>query len=289
MNYEHGFHAGNPADVLKHGALTLLLLELTRRQDPIHYLETHAGSGLYPLDDPTGEWTQGVGRLASKSARRRLPELSPYLDFLPWQDGALHEYPGSPLIAEASLRPEDSLELWEIKPSAEEELRRLFKRAGDRVRVQRGDGYEAVHRAKVKDGARLVVHIDPPFEQVDEWDTIEATIVKATRKRPSAVFMLWYPVKEGPPHAGRPEQLRSRLLAQKVPGVAVELRSEGGMLAPRTELKKVRGVLQGSGLLFVGAPHRAVAKLAAVLPELGRSLARTEHGQAYEVRWNGWL
>lgn len=289
MNYEHAFHAGNPADVLKHSALTLLLLELTRRQDPLHYLETHAGSGLYTLDDPTGEWTQGIGKLASKSARRKLPELIPYLDFLPWNDGVLGEYPGSPLIAEACLREEDTVELWELKASAEQHLRGLFPKGKGRVSVHGGDGYEAVHRTKIPEGTRLVVHLDPPFEKVDEWDTILHTLVKATRKRPSAVFMLWYPVKEGPPHASRPEELRSRLEAQKVPGVAVELTSTGGMLAPRTDVPKVRGALLGSGLLFVGAPHRAIAKLGSVLPELARSLARSEHGQAWQARWFGWL
>lgn len=289
MNYEHGFHAGNPGDVLKHAALVLILRELTRRQDPLHYLETHAGGGRYELDKADGEWTQGIGRLLSKNARRKLPEVLPYLDLVAPEGERPRVYPGSPLIAQQLLREGDTLELHELKPSAREQLERVVEPRRDRrVRVAEKDGYAGLISADVPEGAHLLALVDPPFESSEEWDWIESCVKRTAVKRPGATLVLWYPVKQGAPHEGRPERLRRALEDARVRGSSVELTSRGGMLVSKSKHAKVRGVLLGSGLLFVGAPHRAVAKLAAALPELARSMARAEDGSAWSVSWTGW-
>ena len=61
-DYGHRFHAGNVGDVWKHTALLAVLDALDTGTAPAHYLDTHAGEGVYPLG-PTGEWTEGIGRL----------------------------------------------------------------------------------------------------------------------------------------------------------------------------------------------------------------------------------
>jgi 23S rRNA (adenine2030-N6)-methyltransferase len=43
MNYRHGYHAGNFADVLKHLALSELLRLLTAKDKKLFVLDTHAG------------------------------------------------------------------------------------------------------------------------------------------------------------------------------------------------------------------------------------------------------
>ena len=77
MNYRHGFHAGNFADVLKHALLARLLTHFMRKNARFRMLDTHAGEGAYDLfgeeAERTGEWRCGVGRLADLSARRRKP------------------------------------------------------------------------------------------------------------------------------------------------------------------------------------------------------------------------
>lgn len=289
MNYEHGYHAGNPGDVLKHAALVLILRELTRRQDPIHYLETHAGGGSYEFDEADGEWTQGIGRLLSKNARRKLPELLPYLDLVAPEGAKPRSYPGSPFIAQKLLRDVDSLALHELKPSAYDQLERVMQPKQDhRVQVVERDGYAGLLSASVPEGTHLVALIDPPFESSEEWDQIESAVKRTAVKRPGATILLWYPVKEGAPHEGRPERLRQALEDVRVRGMSVELTSRGGMLVSKSKHAKVRGVLLGSGLLFINAPHRAVSKLAAALPELARSMARPADASAWAVRWSGW-
>ena len=49
MNYRHGYHAGNFADVLKHTALCELLRLLTAKDKKLFVLDTHAGTGGYDL------------------------------------------------------------------------------------------------------------------------------------------------------------------------------------------------------------------------------------------------
>ena len=49
LSYQHAYHAGNLADVHKHGALAALLAYLTAKDKPLSYFETHAGRGLYDL------------------------------------------------------------------------------------------------------------------------------------------------------------------------------------------------------------------------------------------------
>jgi hypothetical protein len=43
MNYRHGFHAGNFADVFKHALLARILSHLTKKDAPFRVIDRHAG------------------------------------------------------------------------------------------------------------------------------------------------------------------------------------------------------------------------------------------------------
>ena len=62
LSYRHGFHAGNHADVLKHVALVVLLRLMTRKDKPLAVVDTHAGAGMYSLE-------QGL-----RGEERRIPQ-----------------------------------------------------------------------------------------------------------------------------------------------------------------------------------------------------------------------
>ena len=51
MNYRHGYHAGNFADLLKHTALCELLRLLTTKDKKLFVLDTHAGAGATTSPD----------------------------------------------------------------------------------------------------------------------------------------------------------------------------------------------------------------------------------------------
>ena len=85
MNYRHIYHAGNFADVFKHAVLTRIVLYLQRKEAAFRVIDTHAGTGQYRLVSEaamkTGEWLDGVGRLAEAILPANAQALmQPYLD-----------------------------------------------------------------------------------------------------------------------------------------------------------------------------------------------------------------
>jgi len=76
MNYRHGYHAGNYADVLKHLALVELLRLLTAKDKKLFVLDTHSGAGGYDLSaglatvpgvTPLRIWPDSPDRVAVQS------------------------------------------------------------------------------------------------------------------------------------------------------------------------------------------------------------------------------
>ena len=69
LSYIHAYHAGNHADILKHLTLSLILEHLCKKEKPFTVIDTHAGSGIYSLDDEraqkTGEAASGIRKLMS--------------------------------------------------------------------------------------------------------------------------------------------------------------------------------------------------------------------------------
>ena len=44
MNYRHGYHAGNFADLVKHAVLLAWVKRLRDLSEPVQYIDTHAGA-----------------------------------------------------------------------------------------------------------------------------------------------------------------------------------------------------------------------------------------------------
>ena len=85
MNYDHAFHAGNHADVLKHLVLVAMLEALARKPAPYFVLDTHAGQGRYGLQAEaahrSGEARDGIERLQARLEKRSplAPALAAYM------------------------------------------------------------------------------------------------------------------------------------------------------------------------------------------------------------------
>jgi 23S rRNA (adenine2030-N6)-methyltransferase len=202
MNYRHGFHAGNFADVFKHALLVRLLMYLRRKETPFRVIDTHAGEGVYDLSadeaQRTGEWVGGVGRLAdfSDAGAEVRALLAPYLDCLgPFdQEGRPSHYPGSPLIAQKLLRAQDRAIFCELRPDAFAALRRRFAR-DPRIRSIQIDGYMGLGAYAPPKERRGLVLIDPPFERDDEFDAAFDAFTRAYAKWNSGIYALWHPSK----------------------------------------------------------------------------------------------
>jgi 23S rRNA (adenine2030-N6)-methyltransferase len=263
--YAHARHAGNAGDVFKHVALAALLEALPAAS---LYIETHAGDGLFTLGS-VGEWTAGAAKLwgigpgAPPDALDRWLEAARSFS----RPGAQRpeRYPGSPLIARALLPSRARLLLHELSPLAAQVLRRALT-GDDRAEVLERDGLAALPDALARagDGAAVAL-IDPPYAQKPEWDAAARALAAGRAAAPGASFLLWYPIKA----LTRPRALLAQLARLGVHGTAVELIT--------TPLRLQRDRLNGSGLVFAGAPLRAVQSLCSVLPRLGPALST--HGE----------
>jgi 23S rRNA (adenine2030-N6)-methyltransferase len=274
LNYRHVYHAGNFADVVKHAVLTLSLLYLQRKDKGFLVLDTHAGKGLYQLDDPqalkTGEARDGIGRVLSAS--NPPAQLAAYMRVIGdvrARSGSA-SYPGSPLIAASLLRPQDRLVAFELQPSEAKALTATlapFRRA----RVIAEDGYHALKSQLPPPERRALVLVDPPFELDSEFLEIAKALEGAVTRFPTGLYLVWLPLKE----------------RKAIDAIYGEIQTAN--ISDVTALEwHVRDPIAGAGLtgaalLMINAPFTLQTDLSAVMPWLMRVLAQGP-GARWEIR-----
>lgn len=211
LSYQHGYHAGNFADVVKHLTLTRLLNYLTQKDKPLLYLETHSGKGLYDLKhaqaQKTKEYVDGIQHVWEQLGHLT-PEYRDYIAILKTlnpQD-QLRYYPGSPYIALELLRPTDRAYLCELHP-AEHQLLQTLPNLRRKAHVECCDGIEQLKALLPPAEKRGLIFIDPSYEIKAEYQTIPKAIQEAYLRFPTGVFCLWYPIVKENLH----QQLISRL------------------------------------------------------------------------------
>ena len=270
MNYRHAFHAGGPADVVKHAVLARILVHLRDKPAAFRVIDTHAGAGLYDLRGPEAsrslEWRDGILRLLRAPVEDEARALlAPYLDAIAaLNSGGGNEeqasYPGSPILAGALLRSQDRLIACELEPNAAAALRRNL--GGDRrIKTIAIDGWTALKAYVPPPERRGIVVIDPPYEAADDFARLAQALERGHRKWATGIFLAWYPIK------GRqePDSLARRLRHCAMPKV---LRAEvdfGERSGP--------GRLAGCGLIVINPPWRLPAELGCLLPLFGRMFA----------------
>ncbi len=277
MNYRHGFHAGNFADVFKHALLARLLLYLTRKDAPFRVIDTHAGEGAYDLAaeeaERTLEWRDGVGRLADLSDvdAQTLDLLAPYLDCVgPFDEaGRPALYPGSPLIAARLMRPQDRAIFCELRPDAFSALRYRFGRDA-RVKAIHIDGYTGLSAYVPPKERRGLVLIDPPFERTDEFEAMFGAFLGAYRKWPTGVYALWHPSKDAQAEGAFLERFEREGVKRALRlWLAVEKGGEG---------------LRRTGLVVVNPPFVFEDEARRILAFLSPRLAQGS-GAGFDVEW----
>jgi len=241
LSYQHGYHAGGPADLHKHIALARLLALLTRKARPITYMESHAGRGLYDLEGAqaakTGEWRAGIGAATQ--------EDGPFWQALDQVRAAHGEsaYPGSPAVARALLRPDDRLILMELHPAEHTALVGALKGPG--VEIHRRDGREGLLALSPPKPRRGLALIDPSYERKEEYTETATFALALARKWPDAAIMVWYPILPAARHVGMVSHIRG-----KAPATLI---SETGFPAHGGR----KGGMIGSGLALLNPPYGA--------------------------------
>lgn len=197
LSYQHAFHAGNFADVLKHTILVQTLNYLKNKDKPVFYLDTHAGIGLYQLDSKEAaknrEYAEGIGKLWRQTD---CPEaILAYLEQVKSfnREGRLLHYPGSPAIARQILRNCDRLCLFELHPNQYQMLNSRLK-SDKRIKIHLGDGLKEGLSLLPPHQHRGLVLIDPSYEVKSDYKTVVSILVAMHRRFANGIFALWYPV-----------------------------------------------------------------------------------------------
>ncbi len=198
LSYQHGYHAGSFADVIKHLVLTHLMDYLIKKDKPLFYLETHAGKGCYDLKHGQAQRNQEykTGILPLWQQRNTLPEaFLPYLQTIQAlnQTDNLQLYPGSPYFALHHLRAQDRIYLCEAHPQEFDALSRLAKQ-NKRVHFSNDDGWGALKALLPPPEKRGLIFIDPSFEIKSEYQTVPKLIDAAYQLFPQGTYCLWYPM-----------------------------------------------------------------------------------------------
>ena len=209
LSYQHIFHAGNHADILKHCVLIQVLNSLNKKDKPYTFFDTHAASGIYDLTDgrslKTGEADRGIMALNENSeASGRVSAipllLKNYIDFVkPYLKDS--RYPGSPEIERSFMRPQDILILSELHPQEIENLRENMKRAKygvekgcSSIQIHNRNGWEMLKALTPPATKRGAVLIDPSYEESADYELAADTILTVNKKWSNGIIMLWYPL-----------------------------------------------------------------------------------------------
>ena len=276
MNYRHGFHAGNFADVVKHSLLAMLLEALSRKPAPWAYLDTHAGAGAYDLMSEaarrTGEAEGGIGKLWA--ARGRLPAAAERLCKLvaalnpDASAGAMPRvYPGSPRVAAALARESDKLSLAELHPEEAYLLRGEMQGFGATAAVHERDGYEMLKALTPPKERRGLVLMDPPYERADEFEAASSALIAAHERWPTGMYALWYPIKD--------DSARRRFLRR------LEQSGLRKILVAELYLPAQAAGLYGTGMVLVNPPWQLDIEARQCLSDLVPVLG----AERSEVRW----
>ena len=259
LSYQHGYHAGNFADVLKHTTLTLLLKHLTQKDKPLLYLETHSGRGVYDLKDKqalkTGEASTGI-ELLWKARDQLPPVFSLYLDSIHQinEKNSLRNYPGSPLLAIHALRQQDRLFCCELHPGEYEHLAQL-SRQGKRVFFSETNGLEQMAALLPPPERRGLVFIDPSFEIKTDYRQIPTLLKSAYQRFATGTYCIWYPLVDNKLH----DQLLRGLTDV---GAERNLRIEFYLTAA------AKAGMTGCGLWIINPPYKLDEEVKLVLDSL---------------------
>ncbi len=195
LSYRHAFHAGNKADIFKHSVLTLLVSHFKQKETPFTYVDTHAGCGVYNLQDEwalkTGEAKDGIETFLKTIKNESIPEvLTPYVtlcnDFI-----KNNQYAGSPEVVRSLARTQDSLVLSELQKADYDTLNYAMYK-DKRVHVHNRNGFEMLKALSFPQ--RTLVLIDPSYETDDDYTKLIDAVRLFYKKCSTATIVVWYPL-----------------------------------------------------------------------------------------------
>ena len=263
LSYQHAFHAGNHADVIKHLCWLGVINALKKKDKPFTLYDSRARAGCYDLADAMStknkEYESGISRFMDADVSQ--PLLNDYLalchDFL-----SLNHYPGSPAISAQAKRDSDVLHLMELHPAEFNKLNSYIgKLRKPNSHVHKRGGYEGLRALTPPKPNRGAILIDPPYEKASEYLDVVKGIQSVFKRWQQAQIVVWYPLlseRAGAKH-GASESMCDKLAELGTPCFKAEIcvsqnTTDAGMY--------------GSGVLVLNPPWQLDQQLSDVLKEI---------------------
>ena len=280
MNYQHSYHAGNFADVVKHVLLLQLLEMMSAKPKPYYILDAYGGRGLYSLASDeakkTGEAIHGITKLLAQDNSQAPQAVQTYLQDIGYAKKFYdkHVYPGSPwFIAHHIEKQQDAhpeinnrAEAFEWKASEFDALNYQLHQLP--IGVQHRNAYEGILAVLPPQEKRGLILIDPPFEQEHrDFSALVDLLVKAHKKWSTGVLALWYPIKNND---------AVELFYKKMKRIEIrrQLILELNIFPPDLPMG-----LNGTGMLVINPPWQFDAKAEEILQYLQPILQHPESPQ----------
>jgi 23S rRNA (adenine2030-N6)-methyltransferase len=269
LSYQHGFHAGNFADVLKHLVLVEVLNYLIKKDKPLCYLESHAGRGLYHLADVQAqknkEYLSGIAKIWQHADA---PDaVVRYVDLIKKfnHNNVLTTYPGSPLLAASMLRAHDRLFAFEQHP---QEFAALSQVVGKdkRFKIKHADSSKAILGLLPPSERRGLILVDPSYELKADYQGVIDMVIEMVKRFNTGCYLLWYPVL-----ADNRAGLLERTI--KKTGIADIQQYKLG-IAPNA----VDSGMTASAMLVINAPFTLMPAMRQALPWLAEKLSLNQQG-----------
>ncbi|AFT78435.1 hypothetical protein AMBLS11_09290 [Alteromonas macleodii str. 'Black Sea 11'] len=277
LSYQHAFHAGNHADVIKHLCWIGVINALKKKDKPFTLFDTHAGAGAYDLTDAMSsknkEYETGISRLLiDDKGVQDLPNL--LADYLSLCEPFLaqQQYPGSPAISAKAKRDGDNLHLMELHPAEFDKLDKNVSRLRTRnSHVHKRDGYEGLRALTPPKPNRGAILIDPPYERVNEYSDLVKGVEQVFKRWQQAQIVVWYPLlsERAGAKSGASEAMCEKLAALGKPCFKAEIH-----VAENTP----DAGMYGSGVFVLNPPWQLDANLKSALESVVGMLGADETG-----------
>jgi len=250
LSYQHSYHAGNHADVLKHVILGDLVAGMQKKETPLFLFDAFASRGIYDLDSPEAlknrEFDTGIGKLWPLRHYKNPQGVERWFKLIASEnvDGNFTRFPGSTAMLNSMMRDSDRLAACDLHPQEFEGLRASFN-SSRRFSLHKRDAFEALKGLLPPKEKRGLIFLDPSYEIKEEYRDIAKAVILAQRRFATGVYVIWYPLLP----AERHEELFNGL---KRSGIRKIFRVELDCRDCFPEMQ-----MSGSGLLIINPPWHA--------------------------------
>jgi len=264
---------GSLFDVHKHLVLTGVLTGLEHHLSKLHFIDAHAGAGIYELSQ-----TENIGgeivNIENLLQVNRNELTDKFIEVVRSCNKSLPltKYPGSPIIAQKLLRPLDTMSLIELNLDEYSELSGLFQSSSQAI-VEHGSAFDRVLKRIPEGSTGGAVLIDPDYIIEEDFTDTANLIIQCRNKWEAAVIMVSLPV------TGRSVSDRYIVSILKDSGISNMYLSDFEFYdAPVGEgsalLKKSRVLLINPQFEIIETLESALSQLAASLPGSVRAKSR---------------